>query len=57
MGTCLARIIDYSHPLRTGSYEIAEAEGVARGTKIVISLNNESKMFSEPQEIEGLQFQ
>ncbi len=37
----------------TGSYEISEAEGVSRGTKIILQLNPESLQFAEPEEVES----
>jgi HSP90 family molecular chaperone len=37
-----------------GSYEIAEAEGVKRGTKIVIALNDNSKEFAQPKTLKGM---
>jgi TNF receptor-associated protein 1 len=36
-----------------GAYEIAEAEGVSVGTKIVIHLNKESKEYSAEARIKG----
>jgi len=38
----------------TGSYDIAEAEGVSHGTKIIISLNSDSLQFAESEEIESI---
>ncbi|MEO0794543.1 MAG: molecular chaperone HtpG [Verrucomicrobiota bacterium] len=38
----------------SGSYTIEEAEGVRRGTKIVISLNDESKDFAKDSQIKGI---
>ena len=38
---------------RTGSYDIAEAEGVARGTKIIVHLKNDCRRFSLKTEVEG----
>lgn len=37
-----------------GTYTIAEAEGVTRGTKIVIELNEESEEFSKKQTLESI---
>lgn len=37
-----------------GSYEIAEASGVQRGTKIVLHLNDKSKDFALPATIKGI---
>jgi TNF receptor-associated protein 1 len=36
-----------------GRYEIAEASGVSRGTKIILSLKADCKEFSEVRTIEG----
>ncbi|XP_028397610.1 heat shock protein 75 kDa, mitochondrial-like isoform X2 [Dendronephthya gigantea] len=38
----------------TGSYEIAEAEGVARGTKIIVHLKNDCRRFSLKTEVEEI---
>jgi len=38
----------------TGTYDISEAEGVARGTKIICYLNDNSHQFSEKGEIENI---
>lgn len=38
---------------RTGSYSIAEAEGVTRGTKIIISLLEGQEHFAKKQTIES----
>ena len=38
----------------TGSYDIAEAEGVQRGTKIVLHLKGDSYNFAKEDRIKGL---
>lgn len=38
---------------RSGSYEIAEADGVARGTKIIVHLKDDCRRFSLKTEVEG----
>jgi TNF receptor-associated protein 1 len=38
----------------TGSYEISEAEGVQRGTKIIIQLNDKSHEFSLRETIDKI---
>lgn len=43
----------YSNNFRTGTYEISEAEGVQRGTKIIIQLNDSSQDFSIRESIES----
>ena len=37
----------------SGSYEIAEADGMNRGTKIIIHLKDEDKRFSLKATVEG----
>ena len=37
----------------TGTYDICEADGVARGTKIVMQLNKDSAKFAEKNEVES----
>lgn len=38
----------------TGSYDIAEAEGVQRGTKIVLHLKGDSYNYAKEDRIKGL---
>jgi len=38
----------------SGSYEIAEADGIERGTKIILHLNNKSEQFSQKEMIERI---
>jgi hypothetical protein len=40
--------------LRTGTYEIQEAEGVQPGTKIVLHLKQESREFSDEDTVSGM---
>ncbi len=39
---------------RSGSFEIAEAEGVARGTKITVHLKDNDKRFALKSVVEGI---
>ena len=43
-------ILDFS----LGSYEICEAEGVKRGTKVVIHLKGDAQEFAKEETIKGL---
>lgn len=49
-------IIEVYHVVvyRSGSYEIREAEGVSRGTKIIIHLKTESREFSDEQTVKDV---
>jgi HSP90 family molecular chaperone len=38
----------------TGAYEVAEASGVARGTKIIIYLRDDCLEFSKNNLVEGI---
>ena len=37
-----------------GSYEISEADGVQRGTKIILHLKKECSEFSKEQTVKGI---
>lgn len=41
---------------RSGSYEISEADGVSRGTKVIIHLKPEDRTYSLKTTVEGWYF-
>lgn len=41
---------------RSGTYSIAEADGVARGTKIIIELKESATQFSDKKTLESMPY-
>ena len=46
----------YQLLISSGTYEVAEAEGVSRGTKVIVYLKDTEKRFSIKSTVEGFFF-